>query len=190
MLRRQIGELDGGYPQGASIPSRPGLRYVRLGKRQSGHGHIAFIMLTTKQSTSCTSSTRPRTGRRSLPKSAAERPRVNLILTHSRRDSPTPNRFSTVQSTPETRQSCIERKSDGSRGIHRCQYRQRLLLRESGCHHVGCSQTGCEISRNRREHNTPTQAHHFLLARRLHSRDRNPCRATRECHGLKRRRAQ
>jgi len=45
MLRRQIGDLGESYPRGTAVPSRPDLRYVRLGKRQSGHGHIAVYRI-------------------------------------------------------------------------------------------------------------------------------------------------
>ncbi len=41
MLQLQIDAIGNTYIHGKIVESRPELRYIRLGKRKQGHGHIA-----------------------------------------------------------------------------------------------------------------------------------------------------
>jgi plasmid stabilization system protein ParE len=45
MLQGQIDAIGAAYSHGKVVESRPGLRYIRLGKRKSGHGHVAVYRI-------------------------------------------------------------------------------------------------------------------------------------------------
>jgi plasmid stabilization system protein ParE len=41
LLQSSIDALSATYSKGRPVPSRPQLRYIRIGKRTRGHGHLA-----------------------------------------------------------------------------------------------------------------------------------------------------
>ena len=41
LLQHQIDAVGAGYQNGVVVESHPDLRYIRLGKRKHGHGHVA-----------------------------------------------------------------------------------------------------------------------------------------------------
>ena len=46
LLRKNIDALGAIYPKGRPVPSRPPLRYIRIDKRDRGHGHLAVYRVS------------------------------------------------------------------------------------------------------------------------------------------------